>query len=1468
MKRIIFLTAALILALSISGCAYSATVQAQIHIMDESAYPPGGDEDYDSNGNVKTTLYRETLEDALYAADGYVSDNSAFSNPVIIIDRNETLSGVMELSDTSYENLSTVTIQSGRANTIEIANEGERHFLINGFKPQLTFSGITFAGSTGNELKGGIEITSGTVNFNGVTFSTNGISGNGGALSITGGTVNFTGTNNFTGNLAENGGALSITGGFVTLTGTFTGNTSNVNGGALYLTGGTLTFGSITMTGNTSTGSGGGIYANGITAALPESAVFTSNTAGSNGGAIALAGGSLTLSGSTRNFESNTAGSNGGAIAISGGELVLPESGTITFEDNKAPEGNGGAIYVSGSGIITADSSTIHFTNNRASWPTDSSASVTTDPSESGVTSGFGGAICMTGTETLNLGSVNFNNNKAAQGAGLYISGGIVTFSGSANFGNSATTSAYNDAYEGGALYASGGTVNFSSTASFRMNRARDNGGAIYATGSSTYINFTETPSFSGNTANSDRGSYGDGGAVWWGSGFSNFPSSAEFTSNTTSGTVDSDLVQGDAGKGGAVYISGTGTFNITSDLVFTTNTAFNKGGAVYSPEADIVISGIEQTENNNALNGSGGFVNSAAGTITITNSSISNQTAKNYGGAVYGFSVEITSSDFTGNSVSKYYGGAIFTANDDSGGTDKAYLRITNATFESNKSSNSGGAIGADYTDVYITNAYFKGNSSSSQGGAIYLENVCDTEIDQSTFEGNGYDGSRISTENGGAIRVHGPMDVTKSYFVNNTASKQGGAIYFEQYGTGSGQLTVTSSMFTNNRATGSEGGAIYLNVDEVRIEKTTFDSNQASGGTSSSGGGIYLTTRRESTIINCTFSGNKASGTQSRGGALTLAGTARTNVISCTFTNGNTADYVGGGIFVASSGILEMGGTIVVGNTAAYGGDICSFGTASSTARGYNRVASYYEGDPSGSGGAADWSKQANRADTDRSNEDWTKSTFFSDEDLDINEAVLSEKPPVIGSDRTGTTIRLLTIMLDEDDELSTDDRATNIIAQTDSSLFPRDDERDVDRWSVNTLLDIGAVMFSGSTPSPSPTPITHYTIESVKMSGIPNSLRSVGQSASLIALVRYTNGRAAYGGNGTNNEPVTWTSSSPNDVRVDQLGNVRILRASNNPVLITVSTVRNSSSGSPATDSHYINVNGQYIELNVLPQFMTYFSSIIENLSEYDLGLTLADVSSSLVSASGYQRGFVSLWDVSAKQITDLTSSSPEFDRSTSYNVSGAKAVKKSAAMINFHDRSAGDVFPLTYSWTLTGDEITNILGYSISDDALFNETLAEKIFSSLRVDFVGASNVIHALGGNGATVKEAYNSGSLAISKADSGKGVHIDLTAYLANVAENSVNSSAVSNPGSKLLGSGTNKLLTVPDGSDDGAIYGSMWLVQTTSSGNNSNSNSNSNNSNNNSSSNSSSGGGGGGGCNAFSAGMITLALFIAFRKR
>lgn len=195
--------------------------------------------------------------------------------------------------------------------------------------------------------------------------------------------------------------------------------------------------------------------------------------------------------------------------------------------------------------------------------------------------------------------------------------------------------------------------------------------------------------------------------------------------------------------------------------------------------------------------NAGGGIFNDG-GTLNITNSTISANTADWSGGGIFNVAgvVNIVNST-VGINVADSFGGGI--------ANNRGTLNITGSTFQTNRTDFSGGAIynsfGFAGTSIVgsvltIADSAFGGNISSGNGGAITNEDSRAT-ITNATFSGNSAGSSSI----GGAIyNFSGPVSATNATVAGNSAGSAGG-IYNNSSTTGG--TTLKNTLVARNTAT-----------------------------------------------------------------------------------------------------------------------------------------------------------------------------------------------------------------------------------------------------------------------------------------------------------------------------------------------------------------------------------------------------------------------------------------------------------------------------------------------------------------------------------------------------------------------------------------------------------------------------------------------------------------------------------------
>ena len=681
------------------------------------------------------------------------------------------------------------------------------------------------------------------------------------------------------------------------------------DGGAIYWNGNNGTVERTSFINNTAASDGGAIYyAPTAQDCKVLNSTFENNTAGDDGGAIDWNATRGILNDST--FINNKAEDNGGALcreenanggygynnifynntARQGGAIAWMKAENIninhyTFVDNTA-DISGGAIYVGeGSGNCIVNNS--YFEANNVT----------------GVAGGHGGAIEWYAKEGA-IYTSTFNNNHAYKGGAVFVGqiAGDINITDSIFTNNSAVTHGgaidanassvimknsefYSNAAEyGGALYVGGaGESNSVEYCLFIGNNATENGGAIdwaasngnvlestfeynhAKNGGAVYVGgLAEQGSIVNSTFNHNSAEE-KGGAVTW---------------NATIGRLTgSTFFNNSAQLGGATYRGANSTGGFGYDNTYISNKAELDGGAIYWNGAGGNITYSEFHNNTAGRNGGAVYVGAVGATAYIADAVFENNDAGGNGGAVdwAASNGHILRSTFEYNDAVN--GGAVFIGGSAEGGS------VINSTFNHNTAEENGGAVDWNATIGRLTGSTFF-NNSAKYGGATYRG--------ANSSGGYGYENIYISNHaeiDGGAIDWNSAGgNITYSEFYNNTAGRNGGAVYVGAVGA---TAYITDAIFDNNTA-GENGGAVDWAASNGYILRTAFDNNNAVNG-----GAVYVGGSADSgSVINSTFNYNTAT---ENGGAIDW-NAAGGNITNSQFSE-NTA-VNGGAVYVGAQG------------------------------------------------------------------------------------------------------------------------------------------------------------------------------------------------------------------------------------------------------------------------------------------------------------------------------------------------------------------------------------------------------------------------------------------------------------------------------------------------------------------------------------------------------------------------------------
>lgn len=412
------------------------------------------------------------------------------------------------------------------------------------------------------------------------------------------------------------------------------------------------------------------------------------------------------------------------------------------------------------------------------------------------VQDGYGSGIFNTGS-IKSLTNNTYSGNKAYNGGGLYNLGIIDAIENEVYSNNSATLA-------GGAItnFAAINTIN----ATFTNNSVTDEnsfGGAIFNSGKIGSINGI----FDGNTSISGGGAITNVGEI--------SSISGKFTNNQAK-VAGGAIVTGDVSN---ETLTLNANLKEIKNSIFENNKATDKsggGGAIMNYQLTNMLNVNSSSFNSNSANNGGAIFN--AGSLAISNSTFTNNTAQRTGGAIANISdtkqkvnanLTVQNSNFY-NNQSDAAGGAIYT---------DSTLTVKNSNFYNNR------------TNKTVSDENSKGNEESfGLGGGAIFSLIGDLNIEEASFANNETNG------NGGAVySFAGTQSIKNSDFIGNKAEQDGGAIYALSLDNSKETTTITDSNFINNTAV-KNGGAISLENTQASIiaknKDVTFSGNTAEKG------------------------------------------------------------------------------------------------------------------------------------------------------------------------------------------------------------------------------------------------------------------------------------------------------------------------------------------------------------------------------------------------------------------------------------------------------------------------------------------------------------------------------------------------------------------------------------------------------------------------------------------------------------
>ncbi len=855
---------------------------------------------YSSNANTKVNITNCTITENNATNGGVIYFDSA----TVTLNDGTFTGNTAKNGGVVYSLKGNLIVEPCEINNNSATGNGGAIYTLEG---TTTIKNINFHNNHANSNGGALYFNQSTVTLDNVKFNKNSANSNGGAVDVVG--ANVTAINNceFNENTAVNHagavyvvytkpeGATENANGFFDMTGgSFTKNTALGGGAASIRTGCEAVFNGTTFTENSVSG-----YAD------------KNDGNGEGGGAIYVGYGKLTLTDVTAT--NNTASDFGGVVDAVDADVIINGG---TFSGNTTI--SGGAIYAVTKSALTIDNAT--FNENDAS---------------------YGGAIVLN-SSNADITKSTFSNNSSYLGGAIQNTKGILNIADSVFTENKSEKDTNGSNGNGGAIINTAGTVTITGNTTFTKNTSQNHGGAIY-------VSYTSNADGTKNSGilNVTGGLFEENSAV--AGGAISERTACEVTLNGTILRKNSATGTATSEGGGAIY-TGYSNFLTLTGVTLEENSTGYYGGAVNAPGTDVTVNGKSVINNNSGItgvafnfreggkcvldditvtnniatsNGSGVIYITSGGSLTI-NALTATGNYNNNGGVIYASGsakLNVSNSNLS-NNTAKSFGGAI-----DFRSSGKS--SITDTVIEGN-TAKKGAAINVAGTgELSINGCTIKNNIASEKGGAIFTENKSKINVAENTvFEGN-------SALTGGAAYIDGGAKLTTdntTFDMNTSTGGEGGAIMVadstedEKAGT---TLIATKTTFKNNTAS-TKGGAISTDTASatlvINVSDCTFEKNSALGA---GGGAVEIQNANQTNatdptelkivFTNCTFTGNSAKTT---GGAIEIRTSSAAKIDSITATN-NTSKDNGGVIYVTSNfSRLYLTGTVnASGNTAKSG-------------------------------------------------------------------------------------------------------------------------------------------------------------------------------------------------------------------------------------------------------------------------------------------------------------------------------------------------------------------------------------------------------------------------------------------------------------------------------------------------------------------------------------------------------------------
>jgi hypothetical protein len=838
----------------------------------------------------------------------------------------------------------------------------------------LTVNNSTISGNLAF-FGGGIENT-GTLTVNNST-----ISGNGALFG--GGIANSTGTLTVN-NSTISGNFATVGGGIANITGTLTVNNSTISGnkafsyggGIANIDGGTLTVTNSTISSNKADAAGGGIFNDGtlnIANTIIANSTIGGDYASSNGGTIGTNTNNLVEDGSISDaitgdpllgpLQDNggptfTMALGAGSVAIGAGNSTVSNAAPINGLDQRGINRTTSDIGAYSFGIqvtTTADSGAgslrqaitdanttpgndqISFNLTGSTPYTIKLASVLPNiiDASTSITGGSAGTVSLTG---LGASSLTIDGNKGDfsifaidAGGNLFISGVTVTgaqFNGNGGaFNNSGTltvsnsTISGNTSNNGGCIFNNTGSSLTVSNSTIALNTAAGGfGGGVFNSGGNLIVS---------NSTLSDNTSFNGGGIL-----------------NTGTGTVSNSTISGnDANNKGGGIFNDTGSSLTLINSTLSSNTANSNGGGIFN---GATLTVFNSTLSDNTANFGAGIFNDSNSTSNISNSTFSANKAITIGGGIFNQStngiVTLTNSTLSGNSARGISdGGGIY----NSATLNIANTIIANSTIGGDYAGS--GTIGTNTNNI-VEDGSLSGATAvdpllgplANNGGPTFTIALTSATPSSVTTGGDSTisDAAPINAldQRGFARSATTPSVGSYEYYAAPTITSISPSLGLVNGGT---SITITGTNFVAGPNVVTIGGVAATNVTVVDSNTITVDTPTGNVGPASvlvtTAGGTNSANTLFTFVYNTTTALTSSTNPSDFGQSVTFTATVTSSsgnpTGTVTFFDGST--NLGSAILTSGTATLSIASLAVGPNsiTAEYSGD-SSFITSTSSA------------------------------------------------------------------------------------------------------------------------------------------------------------------------------------------------------------------------------------------------------------------------------------------------------------------------------------------------------------------------------------------------------------------------------------------------------------------------------------------------------------------------------------------------------